>query len=33
MDGNVMNIRLLLSALSPKYDDIWNELKLTICKR
>ena len=31
MEGNVINIRVLLSALLPKYDNVWVELKeLTI---
>jgi len=31
MKENVMNIKVLLSALLPKYDNVWKELKkLTI---
>ena len=27
MEENVINIRVLLSALLPKYDNVWKELK------
>ena len=31
MEENVMDVKVLLSALLPKYDNVWKELKkLTI---